>query len=105
MDGRGEAMIRVTAMPADCNPYGSIFGGWMVGQMALGAGSLASRHGHSKALLVAADELLTIAAQAVARERHGEAARDVASGTFTFVMVDEAGRPRPIGPAGSGEMV
>ncbi len=31
--------IRVTAMPADTNPYGGVFGGWLMAQMALGAGS------------------------------------------------------------------
>ena len=35
--------IRVTAMPADANPYGDIFGGWLMGQMDLAAGSVASR--------------------------------------------------------------
>ena len=32
----------VTAMPKDTNPYGGVFGGWLMSQMALGAGSLAS---------------------------------------------------------------
>ncbi len=27
--------IRVTAMPADTNPYGGVFGGWLMSQMAL----------------------------------------------------------------------
>ena len=28
-------LIRVTAMPADTNPYGGVFGGWLMSQMAL----------------------------------------------------------------------
>ena len=36
-------LIRVTAMPADTNPYGGVFGGWLMSQMALAAGSEASR--------------------------------------------------------------
>src|SRR5687767_7741244 len=62
--GMGEAalrervpLIRVTAMPADTNPYGGVFGGWLMSQMALAAGSLASRHSKGKAVVVAADEL------------------------------------------------
>ena len=40
--------IRVTAMPADTNPYGGVFGGWLMGQMGLACGSFASRHsGHA----------------------------------------------------------
>ena len=37
----GTPVIRVTAMPADANPYGDIFGGWLMGQMDLAAGSVA----------------------------------------------------------------
>ena len=114
--------IRVTAMPTDLNPYGGVFGGWLISQMALGAGSLASRVGRGKAVVVAAsdfalpgamavgDELsvycdvqatgttsLTIAAEAIARERHGEAETTVARGTFKFVLLDETDRPRAVG--------
>ena len=53
-DGR-IPVIRVTAMPADTNPYGGVFGGWLMGQMGLACGSFASRRTHGKALLVAAD--------------------------------------------------
>lgn len=113
--------IRVTAMPADTNPYGGVFGGWLMAQMALGAGSLASRVGQSKAVVVSAtdfafpgamavgDELsvycdvlatgttsLTISAEAVARERNGEATLTVARGTFKFVLIGEDGRPRAL---------
>ncbi|WP_310466898.1 hotdog domain-containing protein [Sphingomonas sp.] len=113
--------IRVTAMPADTNPYGGVFGGWLMSQMALAAGSLASRHSRGKAVVVAADELrfpgapkvgdeisvyatiekegrtsLSIAVDAVARERDGEAETKVATGRFTFVALDNNDRPREI---------
>ena len=45
--------IRVTAMPADSNPYGDIFGGWLMGQMDLAAGSVASRHCGGRAVTIA----------------------------------------------------
>jgi acyl-CoA thioesterase YciA len=108
-------------MPADTNPYGGVFGGWLMAQMALGAGSLASRVGQGKAVVVSAtdfafpgamavgDELsvycdvlstgttsLTIAAEAIARERNGEATQTVARGTFKFVLIGEDGRPRAL---------
>jgi acyl-CoA thioesterase YciA len=114
-------LIRVTAMPADTNPYGGVFGGWLMSQMALAAGSLASRHSKGKAVVVAADELrfpgaplvgdeislfaelekqgrtsMTIAVEAVARERDGEREFPVASGRFTFVALDQNDKPRPI---------
>ncbi len=116
-----QPQIRVTAMPTDLNPYGGGFGGWLMAQMALGAGSLASREGQGKAVVVSAtdfafpgamqlgDELsvycaiaatgttsLTITAEAIGRERNGEAETKVAQGTFKFVLLDENDRPRAV---------
>ena len=117
-----DPLIRVTAMPADTNPYGGVFGGWLMSQMALGAGALASRVGRGKAVVVSAtdfafpgamavgDELsvycevaatgttsLTITAEGVARERNGEATITVSRGTFKFVLLDDNDRPRAVG--------
>ena len=39
----GEPVIRTIAMPADTNPSGDIFGGWLMAQMDLAAGNLAAR--------------------------------------------------------------
>ena len=114
-------VIRVTAMPADTNPYGGVFGGWLMSQMALAAGSLASRHSRGKAVVVAADELrfpgapsvgdeisvyadlvtqgrssMQIAVTAIARERDGDRDFPVASGRFTFVALGSDDRPRMI---------
>ena len=108
-------------MPADTNPYGGVFGGWLMSQMALAAGSLASRHSRGKAVVVAADELkfpgapsvgdeisiyaelakqgrtsMQIAVEAIARERDGDRDFPVASGKFTFVALDKNDRPRMI---------
>ena len=113
--------IRVTAMPADTNPYGGVFGGWLMSQMALAAGSLASRTAKGKCVVVAAEGLsftgapkvgdeisvfaeleqqgrssVTIAVRAEARERDGETIFDVAKGHFTFVALDANDRPRSI---------
>ena len=117
-----EAVIRVTAMPADTNPYGGVFGGWLMGQMGLACGSFASRRTKGKAILVAADAIkfpgamavgdelsvyvellkqgrtsLRLRAQAVGRKRDGEEETVVAEGEFTFVALDDAGKPREIG--------
>ena len=114
-------LIRVTAMPADTNPYGGVFGGWLMGQMGLACGSFASKHSRGKAILVAADAVrfpgamavgdelsvyvdllkqgrtsLRLKAEAVARVRDGEAETLVAEGEFTFVALDGDGKPREI---------
>ena len=116
-----EPAIRVTAMPADTNPYGGVFGGWLMGQMGLACGSFASRHSGGKAILVAADSVkfpgsmavgdelsvyvemlshgrtsLKIKAEAVARERDGDGEKLVAEGEFTFVALGADDKPRPI---------
>jgi len=114
-------LIRVTAMPSDTNPYGGVFGGWLMGQMGLACGSFASRHSGGKAILVAAeglkfpgamavgDELsvyvellkqgrtsLRLKAEALARERDGDGEKLVAEGEFTFVALNENNQPREI---------
>jgi len=114
-------LIRVTAMPADTNPYGGVFGGWLMGQMGLACGSFASRHTGGKAVVVAADHLtftgamavgdelsiyvdlkrqgrtsMTLAAHAVARTRDGDEEFEVATGEFAFVALDENDKPREI---------
>jgi acyl-CoA thioesterase YciA len=114
-------LIRVTAMPADTNPYGGVFGGWLMGQMGLACGSFTSRHSGGKAILVAADALkfpgamavgdelsvfvellnqgrtsLKLRAEAIARERDGEVEKMVAEGEFIFVALDQNNQPRVI---------
>ena len=121
-------LIRVTAMPSDTNPYGGVFGGWLMGQMGLACGSFASRRTHGKAILVAADAVrfpgamavgdelsvyvellkegrtsLRLKAEAIARTRDGETETIVAEGEFTFVALDDAGKPRPIPSPLEGE--
>ena len=108
-------------MPADTNPYGGVFGGWLMGQMGLACGSFASRRTGGKAILVAADQLrfpgamtvgdelsvyvellklgrtsLRLKAEAIGRERDGTQETVVAEGEFTFVALDESNRPREI---------
>ena len=114
-------LIRVTAMPSDTNPYGGVFGGWLMGQMGLACGSFASKHSKGNAILVAADAIkfpgamavgdelsvyvelmkqgrtsLRLRADAVARARDGEEEKVVAEGEFTFVALGSDGQPRPV---------
>jgi acyl-CoA thioesterase YciA len=116
-----EPVIRATAMAADANPYGSIFVGWLMGQMALAAGSVASRHCRGQAAVVAADgfsftapvsigdevsfyaELvatgrtsMTVAVDVWRRDRHGEGAARAAKGTYILVSMGTDQRPSPV---------
>jgi acyl-CoA thioesterase YciA len=114
-------VIRVTAMPADANAYGDIFGGWLVGLMDSGAGLIASRKARGRAVTVAMDRMIfhhpvkvgdevsvfgqlqkvgrssmTIFIEAWRRHRHEEDAVKVTEAVFTFVAIDDTGKPRAI---------
>lgn len=113
--------IRVTAMPADANAYGDIFGGWLMSLMDMGSGLVAARRAQGRAVTVAMDGMqfllpvkigdevsvyariiatgrssMTIATEAWRRQRDGEQTTKVTEAVFTFVAVDDDGKPRPI---------
>ena len=118
-----EPVIRIVAMPADTNPNGDIFGGWLMSQMDLGAGTVAMRACKGRTVTVAMDGMqfhapvsvgdevsvygtlintgrtsMTIAVEAWRRERDEDHSVKVTEANFTFVAIDEHGRPRPINP-------
>ena len=122
-DGRPDTQpaIRVSAMPADANAYGDIFGGWLIGQMDLAAGLVASRKAKGRAVTIAMDGMqfhapvfvgdevsvyaeivkvgrtsMLIAVEAWRRDRNGEDVQKVTEASFTFVAIDEDRRPRPV---------
>ena len=120
-EGAGELVIRVTAMPTDLNPYGGVFGGWLMCQLALGASSLVTRRTGLKAVVVGAtdfafpgvmqvgDELnvfadvartgrtsITVRTRGFGRARASEDQVEVANGTFTFVTLCADDRPQPV---------
>ncbi len=117
----GIPMIRAIAMPADANANGDIFGGWLMSQMDLAAGNLASRTSCGRCVTVSADamtflrpvkigdevsvycELLStgrtsmkISVEAWRRARIGAEEYRVTKAVFTFVAIDAEGKPRPI---------
>ncbi|WP_390889927.1 acyl-CoA thioesterase [Roseomonas gilardii] len=119
-------LIRTIAMPADTNPSGDIFGGWLMAQMDLAAGNAASRRARGRCATVAVEAIsfhspvkvgdevslyaqilsvgctsLRIRVEAWRRERHSEDRNRVTEAVFTFVALDEEGRPRPVPAEGS----
>ena len=122
----GEPVIRTVAMPADTNPAGDIFGGWLMAQMDLAAGNAAARRARGRCATVAADSMvfhspvfvgdevslyadiirvgrtsLSIRIEAWRRSRDGDDSFKVTEATFTFVAIDEQRRPRPVPAAPS----
>ena len=118
---QGDLTLRTLAMPADVNVNGDIFGGWVLSQMDIAAGIVAGTTAQGRVATVAIDamkfirpvhvgDVLCIYAQVarvgrtsmgialeawVLRGRYG-AREKVTEATFTFVAIDEDGRPRDV---------
>ena len=114
-------ILRVMPGPTDINANGHIFGGWVLSQMDIAAGIVAGMRARGRVATVAVDAMKFIrpvkvgdvlciyveVAQVgrssigleieawVLRDRHG-AREKVTEALFTFVAIDEAGRPRPV---------
>jgi len=116
-----EPAVRTIAMPADTNPAGDIFGGWLMAQMDLAAGNAATRRARGRCATVAVDGMvfhrpvfvgdevslyasiesvgrtsMKIHVEAWRRSRNDEDRFKVTEALFTFVAIDEHGRPRAI---------
>jgi len=118
---RGDLCIRTQAMPADTNQNGDIFGGWLLSQMDVGGGVFASKAAKSRVVTVAIEamnfrkavyvgDLVSVHANLVRLGRtsvtvHLEAwvlrRKEmqpilVTDGNFTYVSIDDRGRPQAI---------
>lgn len=119
----GELTLRTLAMPADANPNGDIFGGWVMAQMDLSAGMRASERAAGRVATVAVKEIhfrlpvkvgdtlciytsvlrvgrssITLDVQAWARRARSTAREKVTEAVFVMVAIDDEGRPRPVDP-------
>jgi acyl-CoA thioesterase YciA len=118
---RGELAIRALAMPADANPSGDIFGGWVLSQMDIAGGLTARERARGRVATVAITamtfhlpvhvgdvlcayvEIEKIGRTSIAtwieawalRGKGGGRVR-VTKGQFVYVALDENGRPRPV---------
>ncbi|PSL20115.1 acyl-CoA thioester hydrolase YciA [Shimia abyssi] len=118
---RGELTLRTLAMPADVNVNGDIFGGWVLSQMDIATGIVAGTRADGRVATVAVDamkfirpvkvgDVLCIYARIervgrtsmgigveawVLRGRIGEREK-VTEAIFTYVAIDEDGRPREV---------
>ena len=117
----GEVVIRTIAMPGDANANGDIFGGWLISQMDLGGAILARGTTHSRVTTVAVDGMsflrpvnvgdvvtcyaklisigrtsMKIAVEAWVQRYADSTLQHVTEGTFTYVAIDERGKPQPV---------
>ncbi len=116
-----DPVLRVVPRPGDINANGHIFGGWVVSQMDIAAGIVASREADGPVATVAIQGMefiapillqdvitvyawverigrtsLAIRIEVYATRRRGREDVKVTEGLFTFVALDENHRPRPV---------
>ena len=119
-----EPAIRAIAMPADANGNGDIFGGWIMSQMDLAGGSVASVQARGRVATVGVkaiafhvpvaigDEVscyaqltrrgktsVTTNIEVWARRRNAGTQVKVTEGEFTYVAIDGQGAPMSLPPA------
>ena len=122
-------ILRVMPGPGDINANGHIFGGWVLGQMDIAAGIVASQRANGAVATVAIErmefiepihlrDLISVFAhvervgrtsmgvriEVIAHRDRGAREVKVTEGLFTFVALDENHRPRPVDPQPRGEI-
>lgn len=122
IDDKRNPVLRVVPQPGDINANGHIFGGWVLSQMDIAGGIVASRIANGPVATVAIQSMnfitpillhdvisvyavvdrigrtsVTIRIEVIASRDRGATEVEVTEGVFTFVALDENHRPRPIG--------
>lgn len=121
---RGGLTVRVSAMPADTNANGDIFGGWVLSRMDQAGGIAGVERARGRVVTIALDAMkfirpvrvgdtlevytavesigrtsMVIHVEAWARRFQTLIHEKVTDANFTFVAIDDNGKPRPIPPA------
>lgn len=120
---RGTLTTRTMTMPADTNPSGDIFGGWVLSQMDIAGAICAGQRAQTRVVTVALESMsfirpvkvgdilcvytdimtvgrtsVTVHVEAwVRRDRLSDRER-VTAGVFKFVALDDSGIPTPVPP-------
>ena len=117
----GDLCTRTLAMPADTNANGDIFGGWLLSQMDIAGGVAASKIAKTRTVTVSIDAMnfrkavyvgdlvsvhanlvrvgrtsMTIHLEAWVLRRKEMKPILVTDGNFTYVAIDEQGKPQAI---------
>jgi len=121
VEPRGELASRTLAMPADTNPTGDIFGGWIMSQVDVAGSIPALRLARGRIATVAVNSFtfkqpvligdlvsfyadivrvgrtsITVDVEVYAQRRTLHEAVKVTEATLTYVAVDDERRPRPV---------
>jgi acyl-CoA thioesterase YciA len=116
-----QPVLRVVPRPGDINANGHIFGGWVLSQMDIAAGIVASHRAQGPVATVAIEAMefiqpillhdiisvfakiertgrtsMGIRIEVIATRNRGSQQVKVTEALFTFVALDENNRPRPL---------
>ncbi len=116
-----ELQLRTQAFPADANPDGDIFGGWVLSQMDIASGIMARKRCQGRTVTVAVDSMtfiepvyvgdiiccygkviregktsLTTKIEVYAVRLNSSVRVKVTEGAFTYVAIDKDKKPRSI---------
>src|SRR5437764_9715013 len=117
----GMLTVRISAMPADTNANGDIFGGWVLSRMDQAGGIAGVERARGRVVTIAVDAMtfirpvrvgdvlevftevesigrtsMKIHVEAWARRFETSVHEKVTNATFTFVAIGDDGQPRPI---------
>ena len=115
------ATLRTIARPADANPSGDIFGGWLLSQMDLAGASAAIGRAQGRVVTVAIDAMtfhepvevgdelscyteirrvgttsITVEVESWKRHQESQQRRKVTEGVFVYVKIDADRKPVPV---------
>lgn len=118
---QGSLTIRTLAMPADTNPAGDIFGGWVMSQMDIAGAIAAVERVRGRVVTVAVEAMtfiapvkvgdvlcvytriervgttsVTVGIEAWVRRNRLDERQQVTEARFVYVSLDENGQKRPI---------
>ena len=116
-----KVLTKTVAMPADTNPNGDIFGGWLLSQMDVAGGILAKKIAKGRVATVAIEGMkfllpvkvgdtvtcygsilktgnssISINLRVTAQGLESIRPQDVTNGTFIYVAIDLDGKPRQV---------
>ena len=116
-----ELITRALAMPADTNPDGDIFGGWVLSQMDIAGGILTKKRAKGRTVTIAVESMvfhlpvyvgdvlccygeiikigktsIQVKIEAWASRQYKDERVKVTEGIFTYVAIDENKKPRPV---------
>ncbi len=120
---RGDLCIQTVAMPADTNPSGDIFGGWLLAQMDIAGGIAARNLSGGRTVTIAVESMtfkkpvkvgdvvscyaelerqgttsVTFRVEVWSRRHESFVREKVTEGVFTYVAIGPDGTPRKIDP-------